>query len=170
MGPQQRARSAEYSGAEWFEVRAAEKVPASGPYAYVRPILGLLPSIPPQQVIRREWRTFDADGPFMLTVSWTSAAHAKKVPELLEPAMLPDPRGAAYLIAERTGQLLGTGESSREARRVLADGREAELLGLEPDGHLLAETYTWPSRNGTVLEYVEFITRENRVIVTDMEP
>jgi DNA-binding transcriptional regulator YhcF (GntR family) len=169
LGPQQRARTGRLSDAERYEVRAAELVPATGSYAYVRPILGLGPGWPAARVIRREWRTFDSAGPLMLTVSWVPARYAQAVPELLEAVMLPDPRGAAYLIASRTGQRLTTGESAREARQVLDDGREAELLGLPADGHVLAETCTWPAGEN-MLEYTEFIVRENRVLVTEMEP
>jgi DNA-binding transcriptional regulator YhcF (GntR family) len=169
LGPLQRARAEAFSAAERFEVRSAELVPASGQYAYIRPILDLGAVV--SHVIRREWRTFDSTGPFMLTVSWAHPRYAGQVPELLVPAMLPDPRGAAFLIAARTGQQVGQGESSREARRVLDDGREAELLELPAGGHVLAETYTWPAAaDGAVLEYAEFIVREGRVIVTSLEP
>ena len=84
LGPQQRVRSGELSEAERVLVRSAALVPAAGAYAYIRPILGLGPSIPPPRVIRREWQTLDSTGPFMLTVSWVPGIYASQVPELLE--------------------------------------------------------------------------------------
>lgn len=166
LSPEQRLRSTRFPAAERIEVTAAELIDAP---AYVRPILGLAPVV--SHVIRREWRTFDSTGPFMLTVSWTSPAYTGDVPELLVPEPLPDPRGAAYLIAERAHLELAEGESSREARRVLDDGREAPALELELDDFILAETYTWDvAGEGGTVEYVEFIVKANRVIVTSLAP
>jgi DNA-binding transcriptional regulator YhcF (GntR family) len=166
LGPEQRLRSTRFPAAERIEVQAAELIPAPD---YIRPILGLPGAV--SHVIRRQWRTFDSTGPFMLTVSWTSPRYSGDVPELLVPEPLPDPRGAAYLIAERAGLVLADGVSSREARRVLDDGREAPALELELADFILAETYTWDvvEPAGTV-EYVEFIVRPNRVIVTSLAP
>ena len=54
---------------------------------------------------------------------------------------------------------------------MLDDGREAPALGLELTDYVLAETYTWDvvKPAGTV-EYVEFIVKTNRVIVTSLAP
>ncbi len=162
LGPQQRLRRA--APGEVVTVRAAELIPAP---AYVRPILRLGPVV--SHVIRREWVTADSTGIFMLSVSWIPPHYAPAVPELLEPEVLPGGAGAAQLAAERSGVALTWGRASREARRVLDDGREAPLLGLPADGCVLAETYVWEA-DGQAVEYGEFIVRQNRVIQSDMEP
>jgi DNA-binding GntR family transcriptional regulator len=162
LGPQQRLRRA--SAGETVTVRAAELVPAP---AYIRPILGLGRMV--THVIRREWVTADSTGVFMLSVSWLPPHYAPGVPELLAAEPLPGGTGAAQLAAERSGVTLTWGRASREARRVLDDGREAPLLGLPADGCVLAETYVWEA-DGTVIEYGEFIVKQGRVIESDMEP
>lgn len=168
FGPQQRGRAGSPPDAERYEVRSAELVPAAGPYAYVRPVLNTSAAV--SHVIRREWVTSDSTGPFMLSVSWLPAGYADRVPELLLAEPLPDPRGAAHLIAGRTGLVLSSpGLASQEARRVRDDGREARLLELPADGHVLAVTYTWMAGED-VLEYGEFIARENRVVEFELEP
>jgi DNA-binding GntR family transcriptional regulator len=169
LGPQQRLRSDRFSGAESVEVRAAEVVPATGPYAYVRPILGLAPSVPAVKVIRREQVTTDSTGAFILSVSWLPGSYAARAPELLKLAPLPDPQGAAHLVAGRYGLRLDWGRAAREARRAKDDGREIPLLGLEPGAYVLAETYVWGA-GGRVVEYGEFIVRENRVVESDLDP
>lgn len=167
-GPQQRLRAAAFPAAERVEVRTAELVAAP---AYVVPILGPLevkPGFCP--VIRREWVTYeDGDVPFMLTASWCPAEAATAVPELLRLEPLPDPGGAARLIAARTGRTITGGRTGREARQVRDDGREGPLLRLPPSAHVLAEVYQWWSGDD-VLEYGEYVILEGRVIESDMEP
>jgi len=166
MGPQRRARSA-VPAAEQVVVRAAGLVAARGEFAYVRPILGTSTAV--SHVIRREELRLEDGRPYMLAVTWVPAVYAQQVPELAAAEPLPDPRGAAYLIAARTGQKVTWGRSAREARPVRDDDREAPALGLGRDGCVLAETYLWGAR-GKVLEYGEFVIRQGRVIETDMTP
>lgn len=167
-GPQQRMRAAGFPAAERVEMLAAEMINAP---VYVVPILDPLEVKPGfYPVIRREWVTYeDGDVPFMLSVSWCRAEDSTAVPELLELAPLPDPGGAAKLIAERTGRKVTWGRSGREARPVRDDGREAPLLRLPAGAHVLAEVYQWASGDD-VLEYGEYILIEGRVIESDMEP
>ncbi|HEY3652352.1 MAG TPA: GntR family transcriptional regulator [Streptosporangiaceae bacterium] len=167
-GPQQRIRAAAFPAAERVEMRVAELVSAPG---YVVPILGLLEVKQGfYPVIRREWITYeDGDVPFMLTASWCPPEAATAVPELLDLMPLPDPGGAAKLIAERTGRPLTWGRTGRESRQVRDDGREGPLLRLPKDAHVLAEVYTWASGED-VLEYGEYVLLEGRVIESDMEP
>lgn len=162
-GPQQWITAAWFPAAERVEVRAAELVPAP---AYVVPILGLLevkPGFFP--VIRREWVTFEAgDVPFMLSVSWCRPEAAVRLPELLAVAPLPDPRGAAKMIAG--GRKL-RGRFGVEARRPRDDGREVPLLDLEPGAGVLAPVTVWWAGED-VLEYREDVLREGKVIEVDM--
>jgi DNA-binding GntR family transcriptional regulator len=165
LGPQQRLHSPRVPAAERIDVRAAGLIPAP---AYIRPILDLPAAV--SHVIRREWVTSDSTGPFMLNVSWVPPRYAEAVPELLQASPLPDGLTAAYLIAARyLGHALDWGRSSREARAALDDGREAPLLGLGPDGCVLAEVYVWGAGE-RVVEYGEFVVRQNRVVESDMEP
>lgn len=162
LGPQQRLTQA--SAGEVVTVRAAGLVPAP---AYVRPILSLNPVV--SHVIRREWVTADSTGVFMLSVSWVPPLFADAVPELLRLDSLPGGAWSAPLVAGRAGLELTWGRAAREARPVLDDGREAELLGLSPDGCVLAETFVWEAGR-TAIEYGEFIVRQGRVIESDMQP
>lgn len=167
-GPQQRMRSATFPGTERIEIRAAEIIPAP---PYVIPILGLEPGADGIiRVLRREWITYaNGSEPFMLSVLWCPPEFAGPVPELLDLFPLPGAGDAALLIAERTGQNVTWGRSSREARPVRNDGREGPLLRLPKDGHVLAEVYIWTSRD-KVLVYGEYVLPEGRVIESDMEP
>jgi GntR family transcriptional regulator len=169
LGPQEQLRATRWSGAERTDSWVVDQLVPAGDLAYVVPILGLGHTVPPREVIRRQWRTLDATGPFRLTSAWVPAQFAALVPELLVPEPLPVPMGEAWLIAERTSQDITRGKSSREARRVRADAREAPALQLAPDGHVLAETFWWGGAHD-ILAYVEFITRESRVVVTDLAP
>jgi len=162
LGPQQRLRRA--SAGEMVTVRAADLVPVP---SYIRPILSQAAVI--SHVVRREWVTGDSTGVFMLSVSWVPAVFAAAVPELLQRESLPGGTWAAPLVAERHGLELSWGRAAREARQVLDDGREAELLGLPADGCVLAETFVWEAGERAV-EYGEFIVRQNRVIESEMEP
>ena len=167
-GPQQRLRAANFPAAERVEILTAGMIEAP---AYVVPILGLLEVKPGfYPVIRREWLTYeDGDSPFMLSASWCPAEVARSVPELMALAPLPDPGGAAKLIAERTGRPITWGRTGREARQIKDDGREGPLLGLPADARVLAEVYQWASGDD-VLEYGEYVLIEGRVIESDMEP
>lgn len=166
MGPQRRARSA-IPSADEVTVRYAGLWPAEGDYAYVRPILGTSAAV--SHVIRREELWLKDGEPYMLAVTWVPAVYAQQVPELAVAEPLPDSRGAAYLIASRTGQRVSWGRSAVEARPVRDDDREAPALGLDPDGCVLAETHLWGAR-GKVLEYGESVIGQGRVIETDMTP
>lgn len=176
-GPQQRLLATAYPAAERVLVLSAGLVAAP---AYVVPILGLLdlgdkpgplevkPGFWP--VIRREWVTYENDtDPFMLSVSWCWPEAAGAVPELLTPEPLPDPGGAAKLIAARTGQVLTWGRCGWEARWPLDDGREAPLLGLPGPAPVLAQVSIWAAGD-EVLEYREDVLRERKVIEADVAP
>lgn len=167
-GPQQRIRAATFPAAERIEVRAAEIIEAP---RYVIPILGLEPGADDiTRVLRREWVTYEnGSEPFMLSVLWCPPEFAGPVPELLSLLPLPGPGEAALLIAERTGQHVTWGRSSREARPIRDDGREGPLLRLPKTGHVLAEVYIWTARD-KVLVYGEYVLPENKVIESDMEP
>jgi DNA-binding GntR family transcriptional regulator len=152
-----------------IEVRAAGLVPANGPYAYVRPILGLPLEPDLALVIRREWVAVDSTGPYMLTVNWVRPEFAE-VPELLAPAPLPGMARPSQLIEARMPEMhLTWGTAGCEARQVLDDGREAPLLGLSLTDHVLAYVYGRGSDDVPV-EYTEFIVREHRVIETQLAP
>lgn len=167
-GPQQRARAATFPGTERTEIRAAEIITAP---EYVVPILGLEPAADGQtRVLRREWITYeDGSVPFMLSVSWCSPDAAALAPELLDLLPLPGSGSVARLVCARQGWQLTGGSSSREARKVRDDGREAPLLRLAKADCVLAEVYVWWSGEH-VVEYGEFALAQNRVIQTDMEP
>jgi GntR family transcriptional regulator len=167
-GPQQRLLAAEYPAAERVQVLSAGLVPAP---AYIVPILGPLEVKPGfWPVIRREWITCeDGDVPFMLSVSWCPAEAGQAVPELLAAVPLPDPGGAAKLIAARTGRTLTWGRCGREARRPRDDGREVPLLRLAAGERVLAEVCAWAAGD-EVLEYREDVLREGKVIESDMDP
>jgi GntR family transcriptional regulator len=161
-GPQQMVTAARFPAGQSVDMRAAEMIPAP---AYIRPVLGM--GTAESGVIRREWVTYDETGPARLSVAWVPGIYAGIVPELYRREPLPDPRGEAYLVAERAGLEINWGEEAREARPVLDDGREGPLLSLGPDAHVLAETFKLGSGE-LVLGYTEFIVRENRVIVTEL--
>ena len=161
-GPQQRARAVRYSAAERVEMRAAGM--ASAP-AYIAPILNLLEAKPGLwPVLRREWVTYeDGDAPFMLSVTWCRPEASDVVPELLELAPLPDPAGAAKMIADRTGLDEPKGEYSVESRPPKDDGREGPLLRLPAGDWVLAVVATLTS-GGDVIEYREEVIHGERVI------
>jgi DNA-binding GntR family transcriptional regulator len=168
FGPQQRMRQATFPGAERIEVRASEIITAP---EYVIPILGLEQAADGiTRVLRREWVTYENGSvPFMLSVLWCPPEFIGPVPELLSLLPLPGAGEAAMLIAERTGRNITWGRSSREARPVKDDGREAPLLRLPKAGHVLAEVYIWTARD-KVLVYGEYVLPEGKVIESDMEP
>jgi DNA-binding transcriptional regulator YhcF (GntR family) len=165
LSPQMRSRLGT-APAEDVTVLAAGLVTAP---PYIVPILGLDGREP--QVIRREWVTRRAggDGPFQLSVSWTSPEHGREVPELFHAAPLPDHRGAAHLIAGRTGKQIVTGRTGFESRAAKSDGRELVHLGLLPGDAVLAGVYTWRTAEET-LEYGEYVLRQEQVVELDMEP
>jgi DNA-binding GntR family transcriptional regulator len=168
-GPQQRFRAVEFPAAERVEVLSAELVAAP---PYIVPVLGPLEVKPGfWPVLRREWVTYeDSDVPFMLSVSWCQADASRRVPELLQAVQLPDPGGAAKMIAARSGRLPAVrGRFGVEARRPLDDGREMPLLGVAADAPVQAVVYVWWAGE-EVLEYREDVLREGKVIAADMEP
>jgi DNA-binding GntR family transcriptional regulator len=167
LGPQQRARLAEPAASEQVGVLSAGLVTAP---AYVVPILGLHPNGKDPVVVRREQVTRRADGtPHMLSVTWTAPWWTTAVPELTQEAPLPDPKGAAHLIAARTGRQVEWGRTGFEARAAKDDGRELVHLGLAPGAFVLAGVYTWLTGDDT-LEYTEYVLPPAQVIEFDMEP
>jgi GntR family transcriptional regulator len=167
LSPQQRMRLAEDPAAQAVTVTAAGLVDAP---AYIVPMFGL-----PEhgaQIIRREEVTQQADGtPDRLSVTWCHPRFAVGTPELLHLAPLPDPRGAAHLIAVREEENPGdlTGGIAFEARLAKEDGRERPALDLAQGSYVLAGVSGW--RFGEeLLEYTEFVLPPNRVIEADIEP
>lgn len=136
---------------------------------YVQPMFGMEPGA---RVVRREEVTRLADGtPHMLAVTWCDPASLLAVPELLHAAPLPDPAGAAHLIAARAGIDLAelSGGIAFECRRVLDDGREMEALGTGPDAYVLAGVSGWRAGE-MLLAYTEFILPPGQVVEADIEP
>ena len=166
IGPQERLRLTARPSSEADRVTFAGLVPAP---AYILPILGLAEG---DAAARREWVTLEGGGVSRLTVTWCAASAAEAVPELLAQEPLPDPRGAAAMIAGRTGRRVAWGGTAFECRPVLDDGREMPLLRLGPGACVLAGVYTWSDggQDGDVLEYGEFAVPPGRVIKTYMEP
>ena len=167
MSPQQRMRLTAAPASELVTVTSAEVLPAP---AYIQPMFGLPAS---GTVIRREEVTRGADGvPMRLSVTWAPARYAAAVPELLHAAPLPDPKGAAHLIAARLNidPASLTGGIAFECRTAKTDGREMPALGLhESWAYVLAVVSGW--RHGDdLLEYTEFVLPPNRVIEADIEP
>lgn len=136
---------------------------------YIRPMFGMGPG---DRVVRREEVTRLADGtPHMLAVTWCEAGALLAVPELLHQVPLPDPAGAAHLIAARAGIDLDdlSGGIAFECRRVLDDGREALYLETGPGAYVLAGVSGW--RHGEeLLAYTEFILPPGQVVEADIEP
>jgi GntR family transcriptional regulator len=164
LGPQQRRRLGA-APAEEVTVTAAGLVDAP---EYVQPILGLAAG---SQVVRREQvltRTGE-EVPYMLMVSWLPPETLLPAPELREAAPLPDYRGPAQLLADRTGQPVEQGRTGFEARFARDDGRETVHLQLEAGDAVLAGVWTWGTRNG-VVEYTEFVVPVGQVVEIDMEP
>jgi DNA-binding transcriptional regulator YhcF (GntR family) len=167
LSPQQRMRLAAAPASEVTTVTSAGLVLAP---AYVRPMFGLAEG---DAILRREEVTRLADGsPARLSVTWAHPRYAQAVPELLLEEPLPDPRGAAYLIAGRTGTDPGTltGGIALECRLAKDDGREKTALYLlESWPYVLAGVSGW--RHGDdLLEYTEWVLPPNRVIEADIEP
>jgi DNA-binding GntR family transcriptional regulator len=170
LGPQQRMALSLAPSSEEVTVTAADYVEAP---EYIVPMLGLLDyGPPPDSVIRREEITRQPDGgPVRLSVTWVHPKYGQLVPELLEPAPLPDPKGAGHLIASRSGIPAGelTGGIAFECRLAKDDGRELPALGLVPGSYVLAVVNGW--RHGEdLLEYTESVLPPNRVIEADIEP
>jgi DNA-binding GntR family transcriptional regulator len=155
-GPQQRARAKHFPATEREEVLAAGMAEAP---PYIVPILGLLEAWPGFfPVLRREWVTYEnGDIPFLLTVSWCMPESASAVPELLDRSRLPDPAGAASLIAARTGREEPVGRFAFEPRPPKDDGREIPLLRLPPGDWVGAVVSTWTSGEA-VIEYREEVS------------
>jgi DNA-binding transcriptional regulator YhcF (GntR family) len=166
LSPQQRWRLAAAPVSEVVTVTFAGLVPAP---EYVRPMFGLGEGA---SVIRREEVTRMTDSsPSRLSVTWAHPRYAFLVPELLEAAPLPDPRGAGHLIAGRADLDPDslTGGVAFEARQAKDDGRELPALDLQPGAYVLAGVSGW--RNGVnLLEYTEFVLPPNRVVEADIEP
>jgi DNA-binding transcriptional regulator YhcF (GntR family) len=167
LGPQQRLRMAAAPASETQATLAAGLVPCP---EYVLPVLGLEPG---DLAARREWVTSEGDDPARLSVTWCRPEFAAAVPELTWRVPL-DPRGAAALIADRTGLAVEdlVGSTGFECRRAKDDHRELPLLRMYPGSFVLAVVYTWstPGVDGQVLEYTEFVLPPGRVIEFDLEP
>lgn len=169
VSPQQRMRLTADPASLRVSVTSAGLVDAP---AYVVPMLGL-----PEHgatVIRREEVTRLADGTaHMLSVTWVSPRYFTLVPELTREEPLPDPRGAAYMVAERLGIDPGTltGGIAFECRPAKDDSRERPALDLgdaEP-AYVLAGVNGW--RHGDdLLAYTEFILPPGQVVEADIEP
>jgi DNA-binding transcriptional regulator YhcF (GntR family) len=167
LSPQQRMRLDIAPASEVVTVTAAGLVDAPD---YIVPMLDL-----PERgatVIRREEVTALADGsPHMLSVTWVSPYWFIRVPELGERAPLPDPKGAAHLIAVRAGidpDSL-TGGVAFECRQAKDDRRELPALGLEAGAYVLAGVSGWRAGE-KLLAYTEFILPPGQVVEADIEP
>jgi hypothetical protein len=144
-----------WPAADQITVTAAEHI---GAPEYVVPILGVTPYGPggAAWVIRREQVLSGALLAVpVLSVSWFPGGFAETVPGLLSPAPLA-PGEAAELIAAATGRRASAWSVSFETRRVLDDGREGPLTGLDPGSYVQAITYTWADAQ-SVIEYGEYI-------------
>jgi DNA-binding GntR family transcriptional regulator len=166
ISPQQRMRLDIAPSSEAVTVTAASLVDAP---EYIRPMFGLSGT---SNVLRREEVTALADGtPHMLAVTWCHPVSLSAVPELMALQPLPDPKGAAHLIAERAGYDPGdlTGGVAFECRAAKEDGRERPALDLEQGAYVLAGVSGW--RHGDdLLAYTEFILPPNQVVEADIEP
>jgi len=166
ISPQHRMRLAGDPAGLDVTVTAASTVRAP---AYVRPMFGLGDG---DWIVRREELTRLADGtPYMLAVTWVDRLWLEEVPELLHLAPLPDPAGAAHLLAARGGIDVGelAGGIALECRRVLDDGREMPALGVGPEAYVLAMVNGW-RHLGSLLAYTEAILPPGQVIEADIEP
>jgi GntR family transcriptional regulator len=164
ISPQQRMRLTGHPASETARVTFAGLVPCPG---YVVPILGLSPG---DQVLRREWVTSEDGDPARLTVTWHRPSAVLAVPELLELVPLPDPRGGAAMLTERTGGDVASlrGRAGFECRAARDDGREIPLLELG-DVFVLAGVWVWYG-GGEAVEYGEYVLPPGRVIESDLEP
>ena len=166
LGPQQRMRLAAAPASEVVTVTFAGTVRAP---EYIVPMFGLAES---GTIVRREEVTRLADGsPSRLSVTWVHPKYVTAVPELLVESPLPDPKGAAHLIAERSriDPASLAGGIAFEARLAKNDGRENVHLDLYPGAFVLAGVSGW--RHGDdLLEYTEFVLPPNRVIEADIDP
>lgn len=175
-GPQQRARSVRFSPGTSTDVRDAGRVLITPPHPwdYVIAILGLEPDHEGDfEVIRREELISDEGGPVMLLVTWASPGWLPRVPELAVADILPDPRGAAHLIADRWPVTVEWGEYSDETRLPMDDGREIPLLELAPGEYVGGKTWKWGHGAGEaeqLLAYEEATVKRNRVIRLYIEP
>lgn len=160
VGPQQRLRLATAPD-EDTTVTSAEM---ADPPAYVLPVLGLAAGA---RAVRREQVTRQDGRPRMLTVTWSPPWAATLVPELLDAAPLPDPRGAGTATAAAMNSEVEPGRTSVESRP--ASDREAAALELGPGTCVLAGTWYWLC-GGNVVEYGEFILPPGQVMAFDIEP
>lgn len=162
-GPQQRITWTRFPASEQVTVLSADLASASGPYEYVRPLLGLEPvrmdGLTP--VIRREQVHATATGPFMLSVEWFPAALATAVPGLLRPEPAA-PGELITLIADAAGRRVTRGRQAREARQARDDGRERYHLGLQRGACVLAEVWMWFD-TADCLAYGEYVLAEGQV-------
>jgi DNA-binding transcriptional regulator YhcF (GntR family) len=165
ISPQQRMRLDAHPASETVQVTSAGLVTCPD---YVLPILGLAAG---DTVIRREQVTSEEGVPARLTVTWHRPSASLAVPELLEEAPLPDPRGGAAMLAERTGAAVADlrGRAGFECRGARLDGREIPLLRLGPPAFVLAGVWVWYG-GGEAVEYGEYVLPPGRVIESDLEP
>lgn len=163
IGPQQRVRLAE-AATQPVEVLSAAVVDTP---SYVASLFG---DAARPTIVRRETVTRRPDGtPYMLAVSWVPPQFAMPVPELLHAAPLPDARGAAALVAARTGMEPGQSGAALEARPAKDDGREVPLLELRKGAFVLAGIHVWTA-DGEVIEYEEYVLPAGQVIEFELEP
>lgn len=160
-GAQQRLSWIRFPDAEQVTVLNVGLVSASGPLAYIRPLLGLEPvrvdGLTP--VIRREQIHQAAGGPF-LSVEWFPAELGDAVPALLSP----DPAAPGELIRHlgQAGRRVVRGRQAREARRIRDDNREGPYLQLQAGAAVLAEVWMWFDVTDCVA-YGEYVLREGQV-------
>jgi Bacterial regulatory proteins, gntR family len=165
-GPQQQMRAVRYPYGQRIEVRAAALVEAP---RYVAGLVGT------SMVVRREWLTYKPAEqlPVMLSVSWCPAWAAAEVPELTALWPLPNPAGAAAMIAEARHEPLTWGWCAWENRLPRNDGRETSLLHLDPGVFVSATVISWGSGDAETkqtTEYTEMVTGPNRVLEAELVP
>jgi hypothetical protein len=162
-GPQQLLAGVRFPAADAIEVTAAGLAAAPG---YIAPILGLTEAKPGfWPVGRREQVLYERDGlPLMLMVQWFPPELVNQVPALAGPDPLAP--GDELPLLARAGRPVTRWTHSREARKILDDGREGPLLRLPQHSYVLAETYIWGDAAGAA-EYGEYALIPNRVTVNE---
>lgn len=141
---------------EEYKITSAELVMAP---EYVAKVMGLDDG---DQVVRREFITYENRKPTTLSVTWTPGSFAHSVPELTSTGPL---GGRPVELLDQVGRRPSWGHdyiTGRSAR----DQREASALGLDVGAPITAVTYLWNDSEG-VLEYGEYIKGSNQVVSYD---